>query len=593
MRWNWLLVTALASGGGIWAMHFIAMLGYAIPSVAFRYDLVLTLASLGLAIGFCGLGLYLCATHGATPKSLAVAGLFTGMGVASMHYTGMAALEFPGTISYEPMLFGASLAIAIAAATAALWLCFNTRSLRLRLLSAAIMAFAVCGMHYTGMAATHIVCRTPGTGLLVGSNTMLGIDAHNLAYAIGILVTLLLSGSMLAAAVDERVAGTISALRGELSSNVQLLGSLFKTIPAAVIAVDGQMRIRAFNGRAEAIFGASEQEVLGRDIEGFIPARFHLAHRTADERFAHGNVTTLNMDGRSEIFGLRANGEEFPATVAVSKAGGPQGPVYTIVLKDISREKAASAELKAARDAAEAAAVEKSRFLANISHEVRTPLNGIVGLMQILETSDVSREVGDCLKLMRASAQQLLGLFNDIFDIAKIDAGTLKLRLADFDAGQLAAETVADHSAAAKSRGIDLKLVCDADGRVLCHADPVRTRQILSNLVGNAVKFTDYGEVRVEVIRTADAIRYAVSDTGPGIAPEHLDHIFDRFYQIDSSNKRAHEGAGLGLAICRELTGRMAGTLTVTSVVGEGSTFTLSLPKGAEASASSEREAAA
>ncbi|MCB9550606.1 MAG: ATP-binding protein [bacterium] len=245
-------------------------------------------------------------------------------------------------------------------------------------------------------------------------------------------------------------------------------------------------------------------------------------------------------------------------------------------LRDLSR---VHGELNVARVEAQAANLTKTRFLANMSHEIRTPMNGVLNMLDLLRDGQLSDGQRRSVDIAHRSAQALLHLLNDIVDLAKVEAGAINLEHRPFSLERTAREVLEFFSLSAGGKGIELVFAKDdgaPDGVV---GDGFRLRQVLVNLVGNALKFTPRGRVTLRLASAADGgVLIAVSDTGIGIGAEHLDRIFDPFTQADASSTRRHGGTGLGLAISRQLVEQMKGSLTAESVFGEGSTFTVRLP---------------
>ena len=236
--------------------------------------------------------------------------------------------------------------------------------------------------------------------------------------------------------------------------------------------------------------------------------------------------------------------------------------------------------IKAAQAQAEMASKHKSEFLANMTHELRTPLNAILGLSgMLLEDADDPdpRELAESLTRITGSAQHLLALINEILDLSKIEAGRMTVMLETFSPAALAEEALATVAPMAKEKGLALRSDY-ADGLPALESDSQRVRQILINLVGNAVKFTDDGEVRLALSASPEGLRFSVADTGPGIAPADLARLFQEFTQLDASRTRKFGGTGLGLAISRRMARLLGGDITVQSTPGEGSTFVLTLP---------------
>ena len=256
----------------------------------------------------------------------------------------------------------------------------------------------------------------------------------------------------------------------------------------------------------------------------------------------------------------------------------------------------AMSELVDARDAAQAANVLKSQFLANMSHEIRTPLNGVLAMAQIIEMGELSDAQRGRVGVIRRSGEELLAILNDVLDLSKIEAGKMEIEAGEVDAEQLGQAVHGIFSAIAAGKP-DLTFTLDVrpDAHGLRRGDPARLGQILNNLVSNALKFTAQGEVRVSIEGVGDqgqeGLRFVVSDTGIGIAADKLPLLFQKFSQADGSNTRRYGGTGLGLAISRELAELMRGKITVESVEGQGSTFTLTAPAQPIAAGEEVREA--
>ena len=234
--------------------------------------------------------------------------------------------------------------------------------------------------------------------------------------------------------------------------------------------------------------------------------------------------------------------------------------------------------LKRARDQADAANLAKSAFLATMSHEIRTPLNGVLGMAQAMAREDLPPPQQERLGVIRQAGETLLVLLNDLLDLSRIEAGRLELEDGVIDIARIAAGAQSTFTTLAAEKDLSFDLVIDPEAPAYWRGDPTRVRQILYNLVSNAVKFTPRGSVQVSVTGTSGDLVMTVSDTGLGIAPERLGVLFEKFVQADASTTRKFGGSGLGLAICRELSGLMGGAIEVKSVLNQGSSFTVRLP---------------
>jgi len=298
-------------------------------------------------------------------------------------------------------------------------------------------------------------------------------------------------------------------------------------------------------------------------------------------------VTLLDMDGQpagalvwaAENPGLSLLKGLAPWIVAGFVVLAAAGAVLTHrVLEALRKLEAGRLDLIAAKEEAEAANAAKTRFLANMSHEVRTPLNGVLGMAQVMAIDTLSETQGRRLKILQESGQSLLALLNSILDIARLETGAVRLRAEPFDLAGLVEASCAAFSGAAMAKDLELTADIAPELRGRWVGDPMRLRQVLGNLVANAVKFTDEGGITVRVRPTAKGLRFEVEDSGLGIAAEHLPELFKTFSQVDTSLTRAHDGAGLGLSICRELVELMGGSIGVHSTPGQGSSFHFVVP---------------
>jgi PAS domain S-box-containing protein len=347
----------------------------------------------------------------------------------------------------------------------------------------------------------------------------------------------------------------------------------------AFIGIDSAGDVVAWNSQAERTFGWSRQEALGRNLaETIVPPAFRDAHNNGMRRFHRtGEAPVVNQ--RLELTALDRSGREFPVELTItSPMEIADGYFFGAFLRDISDRRAADAELRGAREQAEAATRAKSEFLANMSHELRTPLNGVLGYAQLLQRDpSLHSRHREALDAIAKCGSQLLDLINDVLDLSKIEAGRLEIEDGPTDLAKLTTDVTQVVAESAERKGLQLTTRIGGDVPRWVVLDDRRLRQVLLNLLGNAIKFTAAGEVRLAIdADDAGRLAFEVSDTGVGIEPEALTEIFAAFAQTRSG--AAAGGTGLGLTISDQLIRRMGGELGVDSMPGRGSRFHFTLP---------------
>jgi PAS domain S-box-containing protein len=354
---------------------------------------------------------------------------------------------------------------------------------------------------------------------------------------------------------------------------------ILDTAHDAFVGMDADGRIVTWNAQAEQTFGWPRSEAVGRRLsDTIVPVAFREAHNNGMERFlATGDAPVVNK--RLELRGLHRDGHEFPIEITItSPMRRENGFFFGAFLRDISDRRERDDQLRRAKDAAEAATRAKSEFLANMSHELRTPLNGVIGYSQLLQRDrTLTGSQQESLDAIAKCGAHLLDLINDVLDLSKIEAGFVDIETSSTDLVQLTTDLRHVVGDSARRKGVVLSMVASAEVPRRVVLDGRHLRQVLLNLLGNAIKFTADGEVRLGIAVAEDGrLAFEVSDTGIGIEPEALAEIFDAFTQTKTG--AAAGGTGLGLTISQHLLRKMGSELHVESTTGLGSRFYFSLP---------------
>jgi len=555
----WLVFAGACCGAGTWATHFIAMLAFDI-GVKTGYDLFGTASSLAIAVAGMIVAV-LAAVRAPRPWAIAVWGVAFAATVGAMHYSGMWAMRVAGVMAWNPVGVVVSFMLCGLLAMAALWLLHRDGTIRTFACASACLTLAICALHFTGMGAMRM---TPDASVRV-SQTDLPRDLIALCVG-GLAVLIVLAG----------LATLWSAARAQRTS-LKLLRAVIDALPQGLAYYDAedryvlgnhtyQQEIAASGVRVEA--GMTYAQMMGRSA-----ATLAIPDATGQEAAWIQAVLEQRGQGAASRDQPTADGRFLRIENNRAEGGG-----LVTVISDITGLKRQAEELAAARDAAEAAARAKDDFLTNMSHELRTPMNGVIGVAELLAREEMTPRQAELVDLIRASSDTLNRLLCDILDVVKVKTGGMEITEALFNLRRAVESVAALFQVQAEMKGLAVSLQIGPGVEGFFVGDEVRLKQVLANLVSNAVKFTDTGSVSIVLEAAGPMIRLTVADTGVGFDEEVRQRLFSRFEQADASLTRRFGGAGLGLAISRELAVRMGGDLTCDSRPGDGAVFTLALP---------------
>ncbi len=357
--------------------------------------------------------------------------------------------------------------------------------------------------------------------------------------------------------------------------------ALFENANDAILIMDNSTFIDC-NVKATEIFHCSREQIVGVEPYRLSPELQPGGLNSTDEALVHINLALTGQAQFYEWTHLHYDGTPFDAEVSLNVIEFGGGKRIQAIIRNVSERKHIERELLHTTLAAEAANIAKGQFIANMSHEIRTPMNGVIGMTSLLMNTNLDETQREYVATIRSSGKTLLNLINDILDIAKIEAHKMELESSLFDVHSLLRDTFTQFSVAAGEKGLELLIESDPAVPHLLKGDMWRLRQVVTNLVGNAIKFTAAGHVRLQLQTTVAngsevMLHFTVGDSGIGISHENIQHIFKPFVQADGSTTRQFGGTGLGLAICKQLVGLMGGTISVSSTEGKGSEFCFSV----------------
>ncbi|HKR88519.1 MAG TPA: ATP-binding protein [Phenylobacterium sp.] len=553
VRHVWLAMLAFLLGAGVWATHFMAMLAFQRHTpAAFEFQgtvVSLVTASVGFLLGG-GVAAYSSGRLGR-----ALGGGVCGLAIAAMHFIGVAAMRLPAQIAWDPVLVGTAILIGVTGAAASLTVAGDFKRRSAGFAAAALLVAAICGLHFTAMAAAKLTpapfAYPPGF-----------YSREGLGLAVGLLVgVILISGAGVLLMDGVGKATALSALRASLNK-----------APCAIGFFDASYRLIFWNESfadflrlygLEPRIGLDHDTALAQAVAMGLPSCFV----ESDPR-----SVAPGCELRFEPF-QAPNGRWFESRAGTSRDGGLVG-----LITDVTAQRELMAQQDAARAQAEQVSRAKSEFLANTSHEIRTPLNALLGMVQVMERNHLDPDQRQRLQLVAESGRSLLAVLNSVLDLAKIEAGKFELDEHPFDLAATVRAAVSGFESLAAQKELRLAVEIAPEAAGVWRGDGDRLRQVLCNLVSNAVKFTPQGHVAVRVERAEAGLRFCVEDSGIGVAPEKQELIFGAFEQADASTTRQFGGTGLGLAICANIVRSMGGRITLDSAPGEGSSFGFTVP---------------
>jgi PAS domain S-box-containing protein len=424
-----------------------------------------------------------------------------------------------------------------------------------------------------------------GLGLVVKKSTEALMEPirDQFQWSIPLLLFLAATGALLLRSQIIPLASKLLSSEREATDKELRIRTIMDNVGEGIITLDENGIIESFNTAASIIFGYSAEEIVGKNIKILMPEEMQAAHDAGMKRYLAGGEPTVVGRKSVELPGLHKSGNMFYLELAINAMVIERKQVFVGIVRDISERKRSELKLRAAMEQANLANKAKSEFVANMSHEIRTPLNAVLGMAELLTRTELSADQKKYLGMISSSGKSLLSILNDVLDFSKIEAGKMELSPTEFRLSDVMHSLASIMSVNAGDKILELAIGVEPNIPKVLVGDAHRLQQILVNLVGNAIKFTEKGEVSVlveSIAQTANnvSLRFCVRDTGIGMTPLQRERLFSPFTQADSSMTRKFGGTGLGLTITRRLIELMSGRIDVRSELGHGSEFSVVLP---------------
>lgn len=431
-----------------------------------------------------------------------------------------------------------------------------------------------------------------GMGIVIKQDTrsLLSPIRDQFRWSIPLMLLLVIGGAFILHSQIKPVTAKITDSERSAREKELRMRTIMDNVGEGIITANEQGIIESSNLAANTIFGYSPEELVGQNITLLMPENMRAAHLEGMRRFITGGEPTVVGKKSVELPGLRKDGSSFQLELTINAMSLGDHYLFVGIARDISERKQAELKLRFAKQQAEKANQAKSDFVANMSHEIRTPMNAVLGMAQLLERTPLSAEQKKYLNMISTSGKSLLGILNDILDFSKIEAGRMELSPIEFGVNEVLSSIANLMSVNAAHKNLELIISTDEKIPALLWGDAHRLQQILVNLISNAIKFTEQGEVSLHVSVIAPAgsddsakgedvrVQFLIRDTGIGMTDAQLARLFSPFTQADSSTTRKFGGTGLGLTISRRFVELMDGSIYVSSTPGKGSEFAVQIP---------------